>query len=137
MFGEVSPGYRGSPEQRAADGSLPSAGQLHSCPAAQPQPQNEPGGMFDTHLHSITINYHSVIQCVIFIVYLLDVYLWYSESTVIMNCYQFRHIFKYENSVTVKRRYLNSIRCITTFSCFFVPRMSGTQSLKNGPTTGT
>lgn len=48
MFGEVSPGHRGSPEQRTADGSLPSAGQLHSCPAAQPQPQNEPGGMFDT-----------------------------------------------------------------------------------------
>lgn len=48
MFGEVSPGYRGSSEQRTADSSLPSAGQLHSCPAAEPEPQNEPGGTCDT-----------------------------------------------------------------------------------------
>lgn len=63
MFREVSPGYRGSPEQRTADGSLPSTGQLHSCPAAQPQPQNEPGGMFDMHVACmrITLNYHSII----------------------------------------------------------------------------
>lgn len=60
MFGEVSPGYRGSPEQGTSDGSLPSAGQLHSCPAAQPQPQNEPGGTFDTHMKYYT-NYHSII----------------------------------------------------------------------------
>lgn len=47
MSGEVSPGHRRSAEQGTAYGSLPSAGQLYTCSAAQPQPQNEPGGMFD------------------------------------------------------------------------------------------
>ena len=46
MFRKVPPRNRRSSEQGTADDSLPSAGQLHSCFAAQPQPQNEPGGMF-------------------------------------------------------------------------------------------
>lgn len=46
-FGEVPPGDRGSPEQRTADGSLPPAGQLHSCAAAQPEAQSELRGRFD------------------------------------------------------------------------------------------
>lgn len=60
MFREASPGYRRSSEQRTADGSLPSAGQLHTCPAAQPQPQNEPSGMMDAHITQFTSGGHTV-----------------------------------------------------------------------------
>lgn len=45
VFGEVPAGYGRSAEQGAADGSLPAAGQLYTCSPAQPQPQDESGGM--------------------------------------------------------------------------------------------
>lgn len=57
MFGEVSPGYRRPPEQRTTDGSLSAAGQLYTCSAAQPQPQDELGGMFDSKYYA---NYHNI-----------------------------------------------------------------------------
>lgn len=83
-FGEVSPGYRRSPEQRTTDGPLPSAGQVHPRPAAQPNPQDEPGGKW-WHTRAY---YYAIITAIS----------WYTGCDLFINVRLYRKIFE-SNSI--------------------------------------
>lgn len=146
MLGEVPPGYGGSPEPRAVNGSLSSAGQLYPCPAAQPRPQSEPGGMSRAHvLPRLLIDKYIVTLFLvqIFNSYILqnkNIHTGYIHFVFSLHNLASSHKHTYTSSLTAHRPFFAHLSASapllsTIFS--FISRMRETRNLKNDPTPGT